>query len=109
MTVTRTSSGPACSRTSPSPTAPAAWPTCPTTPGSRQTCRADRAEGAIPRTGKGLMTADLVIRGGTVLDGSGAPGRRADVAVTGDRITAVGDGLDGKRILDAGGHVVAPG
>jgi N-acyl-D-amino-acid deacylase len=55
------------------------------------------------------MTADLVIRGGTVLDGTGAPGRRADVAVTGDRITAVGDNLDGKRALDADGHVVAPG
>ena len=55
------------------------------------------------------MTADLVIRGGTVLDGTGAPGRRADVAVTGDRITAVGDKLDGKRVLDADGHVVAPG
>ncbi len=55
------------------------------------------------------MTADLVIRGGTVLDGTGAPGRRADVAVTGDRITAIGDRLDGRRTLDADGHVVAPG
>jgi N-acyl-D-amino-acid deacylase len=55
------------------------------------------------------MTPDLVIRGGTVLDGTGAPGRRADVAVTGDRITAVGDRLDGTRTLDASGHVVAPG
>jgi N-acyl-D-aspartate/D-glutamate deacylase len=55
------------------------------------------------------MTPDFVIRGGTVLDGSGAPGRRADVAVTGDRITAVGDHLDGARTLDASGHVVAPG
>jgi predicted amidohydrolase len=33
----------------------------------------------------------------------------ADVAVTGDRITEIGDGLDGKRTLDAAGHVVAPG
>src|SRR6266566_2016657 len=55
------------------------------------------------------MSADLIIRGGTVIDGSGAPGRRADVAVTGDRITAIGDDLDGKRALDATGHVVAPG
>jgi N-acyl-D-aspartate/D-glutamate deacylase len=55
------------------------------------------------------MSADLIIRGGTVIDGSGAPGRRADVAVTGDRITAIGDDLDGKRTLDATGHVVAPG
>src|SRR2546429_9613497 len=55
------------------------------------------------------MSADLIIRGGTVIDGTGAPGRQADVAVTGDRITAIGDDLDGKRTLDATGHVVAPG
>ena len=55
------------------------------------------------------MSADLIIRGGTVIDGSGAPGRRADVAVTGDHITEIGDDLDGKRTLDAAGHVVAPG
>ena len=55
------------------------------------------------------MSADLIIRGGTVIDGSGARGRRADVAVTGDRITGIGDDLDGKRTLDAAGHVVAPG
>src|SRR5688572_1086423 len=53
--------------------------------------------------------ADLVIRGGTVVDGTGAPGRRADVAVSDGRIVGVGDGLDGDRTLDADGHVVAPG
>ena len=53
--------------------------------------------------------AELVIRGGTVVDGTGAPGRRADVAVDGGRIVGVGDGLDGDRELDASGHVVAPG
>ena len=34
---------------------------------------------------------DLIVRGGTLYDGTGAPGRRADVGVTGDRIAAVGD------------------
>ncbi len=53
--------------------------------------------------------ADLVIRGGNVIDGTGAPGRRADVAIEGDRIAAIGTGLSGKRTLDASGCVVAPG
>jgi N-acyl-D-amino-acid deacylase len=52
---------------------------------------------------------ELVIKGGTVVDGTGAPGRRADVAIDGDRIVAIGDRLDGDRELDAAGCVVAPG
>ena len=55
------------------------------------------------------MDGQIVIRGGTVVDGTGAPGRRADVAVDHGRITAVGLGLTGARELDAEGHVVAPG
>jgi N-acyl-D-aspartate/D-glutamate deacylase len=55
------------------------------------------------------MAADLVIRGGTVVDGTGAPGVRADVAITGGKVSEIGTGLDAKRSLDAGGHVVAPG
>jgi len=52
---------------------------------------------------------DLVIRGGTVIDGTGAPGVRADVAVDGDRIAEIGESLSGRRELDAAGHVVTPG
>ncbi|MXZ78007.1 MAG: amidohydrolase family protein [Acidimicrobiia bacterium] len=55
------------------------------------------------------MSADIVIRGGIVVDGSGEPGREADVAITGDRISEIGSGLSGKVELDAGGQVVAPG
>jgi N-acyl-D-amino-acid deacylase len=55
------------------------------------------------------MSNELVIRGGTVMDGTGTPGRRADVAITNGRIAAIGDGLDGEHVLDAGDHVVAPG
>jgi N-acyl-D-aspartate/D-glutamate deacylase len=55
------------------------------------------------------MDAEIVIRGGTVVDGTGAPGRPADVAVDGGRIVAVGDGLRGAQELDASGQVVAPG
>jgi N-acyl-D-amino-acid deacylase len=53
---------------------------------------------------------DLVIRNGTVIDGTGVPGTRGDVAVQDGRIVAVGevDGT-GREELDAEGHVVAPG
>ena len=43
------------------------------------------------------------------MDGTGSAGRRADVAVTGGRITGIGDGLEGERVLDADGQVVSPG
>lgn len=53
---------------------------------------------------------DLVIRNGTVIDGSGSPRRVADVAVQGGRIAAVGPGLGaGRREIDAAGLIVAPG
>jgi N-acyl-D-amino-acid deacylase len=53
---------------------------------------------------------DLVIRGGMVVDGTGAPPRRADVAVDGDKITAVGDiTAKGRREIDATGLIVTPG
>jgi N-acyl-D-amino-acid deacylase len=54
---------------------------------------------------------DLIVRGGTVYDGSGAASRRADVGVRGDRIVAVGDlsGADAAQVLDATGLAVAPG
>ncbi len=53
---------------------------------------------------------DLIIRNGNVIDGSGAPGRPADVAVSGDRIDAVGAVAGtAKREIDARGLAVAPG
>ena len=55
------------------------------------------------------MRADIVIKGGTVIDGTGSPGQAADVAVTDGRISEVGTGLDGTRVLDAAGQVVSPG
>ena len=55
------------------------------------------------------MDGEIVIRGGTLIDGTGAEGRRQDVAVSGDRIVAIGEGLRGERELDAGAQVVAPG
>src|SRR3954469_8140568 len=55
------------------------------------------------------MPADLVIRGGRVIDGTGAPAVDADVAISDGRITDIGPGLRGQRELDAAGQVVAPG
>jgi N-acyl-D-aspartate/D-glutamate deacylase len=55
------------------------------------------------------MSADLVIRGGSVVDGTGAPTRVADVAVTDGVVSEIGEHLDGARELDASGHVVSPG
>jgi N-acyl-D-amino-acid deacylase len=54
---------------------------------------------------------DLVVRGGTVYDGTGGPARKADVGVRGDRIAAVGDlaGAEAALDLDARGLAVAPG
>jgi len=54
---------------------------------------------------------DLIIRGGEVIDGTGAPRRRADVGIEGGRITAIGQlaGADAAREIDATGKVVTPG
>src|SRR3954451_19332879 len=54
---------------------------------------------------------DLVIRGGKVIDGTGAPARSADVGIEGDRIVAVGDlgATNGAEVVDLDGLVLAPG
>lgn len=57
------------------------------------------------------MTFDLLIKGGEVIDGTGAPRRRADVAVNGDAIAATGDlaAAAAAKVIDATGLVVTPG
>lgn len=56
------------------------------------------------------MDYDLVIRGGTIVDGSGTPGFRADLAVVDGRIVAIGKIADkGKTEIDASEHAVTPG
>jgi N-acyl-D-aspartate/D-glutamate deacylase len=60
------------------------------------------------------VTYDLVITGGTVVDGTGAPARLADVAIKGDRIAAVdvlptADVMSAGRVIDATDRIVTPG
>jgi N-acyl-D-aspartate/D-glutamate deacylase len=55
------------------------------------------------------MSADLVIKGGTVVDGTGTAPRRAEVAITDGRVSDIGPKLAGDRIIDASGQIVAPG
>ncbi len=56
-------------------------------------------------------TYDLLIRGGTIYDGSGEPGQIADLAVVADRIVAIGDLGDSqaRQTIDATGMAVSPG
>lgn len=57
-----------------------------------------------------MATHDLVIRGGTIVDGTGAPAFKGDIAIDGDRITAVGTVAgDGREEYDATGLLVTPG
>lgn len=57
-----------------------------------------------------MTSYDILIKGGTVVDGTGAPAKKADVGIVGDRITEIGD-LDGTatRTIDADGRLVTPG
>lgn len=56
------------------------------------------------------MAHDLVIRGGTIVDGTGAEPFEGDVAVDGDQVTAVGEVTSpGSREIDAAGAIVTPG
>ena len=53
--------------------------------------------------------ANIAIRGGTVIDGTGTPGQRADVRIENGRIAEIGPHLTGDQELDASGCVVSPG
>jgi len=67
-------------------------------------CRAEPSRASPP-------AFDLILRDGEVIDGTGAPRRRADVGIRGDTIAAIGDLANATATisLDARGQVVAPG
>lgn len=70
--------------------------------------------GSLPQPAKsGVPPFDVIVRNGTVLDGSGAAGVRADVAIVGTRIVRVSstplNPADAARVIDASGLIVAPG
>lgn len=53
---------------------------------------------------------DLILANGTLIDGTGRPARKADVAITGDQIVAVGQDLgEAKKVIDCTGKLVTPG
>jgi N-acyl-D-aspartate/D-glutamate deacylase/dipeptidyl aminopeptidase/acylaminoacyl peptidase len=73
------------------------------------------AKGAAPpaRESQRISKLDILIRGGSVIDGAGTDAVRADVGVVGDRIVFIGDAakenLQAERVIDATGLIVAPG
>ena len=66
---------------------------------------------ALPARGAGAATYDVVIRHGTIYDGTGGPARTGDVAIRGDRVVYVGPHAPGRgrEEVDATGRAVAPG
>jgi N-acyl-D-amino-acid deacylase len=68
--------------------------------------------GAAPLAAQDGARHDLLLAGGTVIDGTGAAGRRLDVAIRGDRIVAMAPSLpraNAARVIDVTGRIVAPG
>src|SRR5271170_7926521 len=71
-----------------------------------------RSEGLVetPKDKEPLMSYDLLIRNGTVVDGTDGPSRRADVAIADGRIAEIGRVTEGaKKVIDASDLIVAPG
>jgi len=67
---------------------------------------------SVGLAGQGAPATSLLVSGGTVIDGTGAPGRRADLRIEGDTIVEIAARLEprpGERVVDATGLVVAPG
>jgi len=69
-----------------------------------------RYDAELNRLGEVIMSYDIVIKNGMVVDGSGSARYRADIGITGDKITRIGRiNEKAKQTIDAEGHVVSPG
>src|SRR6476659_1610875 len=68
---------------------------------------------AAPAISSAQQKVDVLIRGGTVIDGTGSPARKADVGMRVDRINFVGNSgsrrVTARKVIDARGLIVAPG
>ena len=77
--------------------------------GSRISWQRESADNVVG--GRTIVSIDVLLRGGTVVDGTGAPAFEADVAISGGKIVAIESRVTARatRIIDADGLVVAPG
>src|SRR5690242_9719155 len=93
-----------CATAAPAP-GPAASPS--SAPASAASAATTQVAWTAPQDG----VYDVLIRGGRIVDGTGSPWYRGDVAIRGDRIAAVGllPGARARDTIDATGLVVAPG
>jgi N-acyl-D-aspartate/D-glutamate deacylase len=67
----------------------------------------------VPAFAGAQQKVDVLIRGGTVMDGSGGAERKADVGISGDKITFIGNAASSRvtatKTINAAGLIVAPG
>ena len=72
---------------------------------------APQDDGAPKKAARGELVPTMLIKGARLFDGTGAPGRQADVRIEGDRIIAVGalERQSGDRVIDGTGRALAPG
>src|SRR5487761_1867395 len=65
----------------------------------------------LVRSSVSAQTLDVLLRNGSVIDGSGSPAMQADIGIMGDRIVFIGDGAgkSARRVIDVKGLIVAPG
>lgn len=70
-----------------------------------------RSEQRSRRNKEDMSGFDLIVRNGTVFDGSGAPGTEGDVGIKGERIAFVGrvEQEDARMVIDASGKIIVPG